>query len=132
MFTKEELEEMRLADEEIEAGFLLTAEDLVLSRRLDRQAELDRMDIKAYQAAAQQKAYREANREKIAAQQKAYREANREKIAAQKKAYYETNREKIAAQQKVYYETNRENLLAYQRAYYRAHKKKRRLRREST
>lgn len=27
MFTKEELREMRLADEEIEAGFRLTAED---------------------------------------------------------------------------------------------------------
>lgn len=38
------------------------------------------------------KAYREANREKIAAKDKAYREANREKIAAQKKAY----REKLA------------------------------------
>lgn len=47
MFTKEELREMRLADEEIEAGFRLTTEDLALSRRLDRQAELDQMDTKA-------------------------------------------------------------------------------------
>ena len=56
-FTAEELEAMRLADEEIEREFRLTNK-----------------------VAEYQKAYREANREKLAAQQKAYREANREKV----------------------------------------------------
>ena len=65
--------------------------------------------------AAQQKAYRENNREKVAAQQKAYYKANREKLAAQKKAYRENNREKVAAQQKAYYKANREKLAAQQR-----------------
>ena len=36
------------------------------------------------------------------ARNKAYYEANKEKIAAQQKAYYEANKEKIAARQKVY------------------------------
>ena len=42
---------------------------------------------------------------KVAAQQKAYRENNREKVAAQQKAYYKANREKLAAQQRIIRET---------------------------
>jgi len=55
------------------------------------------------QKAAQNKAYRDANREKIAARQKAYREANREKVAAYKKAYREANRDKINQRQRERY-----------------------------
>lgn len=33
---------------------------------------------------------------------RAYRQANREKIAASKRAYYQANREKIAASQRAY------------------------------
>lgn len=87
MFTREELEEMRRADEEIEASFRLSPEDLARSRRLDRAAVLDGMDGIAHQKAAQKKAYYEANREKVAAQQKAYREANREKYNAYQRNY---------------------------------------------
>ena len=50
-FTPEELEAMRLADEEIEREFYLSADDIAASNELDR--------------AAQKKAYYEANREKI-------------------------------------------------------------------
>ena len=50
--------------------------------------------------AATQKAWYEANREKVAATKKAWYEANREKVAATKKAYREANREKVAATQK--------------------------------
>ena len=38
------------------------------------------------------RAYREANREKVAEYKRAYREANREKVAAQQRAYYEARR----------------------------------------
>ena len=38
---------------------------------------------------------------------RAYREANREKIADQQRAYYEANREKIADQQRAYREARR-------------------------
>ena len=94
-FTKEELEAMRLADEEIERDFRWTNEELEASRERDRVSIFDRKDVAAQKVAAQKKAWYEANREKVATQQKAYYEANREKVAAKKKAYYEANREKI-------------------------------------
>lgn len=65
---------------------------------------------------AYQKAYREANKEKM----KAWREANRDKHNAYCKSYAEANPEKI----KVYYEANKENLKAKARAYYQANKEK--------
>ena len=99
-FTAQELEEMRRADEEIEREFRLTQEEIEMSRRRDRQAVFEALPVEKRKAAAQRKAYREANREKAAAQRKAWYEANREKAAAYQKAYYEANREKAAAQQK--------------------------------
>ena len=106
-FTEEELEELRRADAELDEEYSLTQEDIEFSRAMDREAKLDRLDNRG---------------KKIAAQQAAYREANREKIAAQQAAYYEANREKIAAQQAVWQKKNREKWNAYLRAY-RAKKK---------
>lgn len=80
-WTAEELEEMRRADEEIERDFALTQDDLVRSRALDREAVLQRMDHRAAHIASYQRAWYEANRDKVAAQQRAYREANRGKRA---------------------------------------------------
>ena len=108
LFTEAELEELRRADAEIEEGFTLTQEDLNFSRNLDREAKLDKLDNHGRKIAAQQAAYREANREKIAAQQAAYYEANREKIAAQQAAYREANREKWNAYQREYRRKRRE------------------------
>ena len=64
-FTAEEMEEMRLADEEIERDFRWTNEELEASRERDRVAALDQKDFAAQKLAAKKKAYREANREKI-------------------------------------------------------------------
>ena len=83
MFTPEELEELRLADAEIDESFRLTNEEIQASRKRDRESVVDRKDHRGKKIAAQQAAYREANKEKIAAQKAAYREANKEKIAAQ-------------------------------------------------
>ena len=69
-FTKEELAEMARADAEIEASFRLTPEDLKLQKEMDRFASFDRLDHRGKKVAAQQKAYYEANREKVAAWQK--------------------------------------------------------------
>jgi DNA-binding XRE family transcriptional regulator len=154
LFTLEELEELRRADEEIEREFRWTNEELAESRERDREAVLDQMDgktrgvaernkayyetnrerlaerRKAYREANRervaeyQKAYREANRERMAEYQKAYREANREKLAENKKAYYEANRERLAENKKAYYEANREKLAEYQKTYYEANRKK--------
>ena len=95
LFTPEELEEMRRADEEIEADFRLTNEEIRRSRELDKSAVFDHKDRRQKKIAENKRAYREANREKIAENQRAYYEANREKIAENKRAYYEANREKI-------------------------------------
>ena len=70
LFTPEELEEMRRADEEIEREFRWTPEELAASYERDRGAALDRKDKKARRLAEYQKAYREANREKVAERQK--------------------------------------------------------------
>ena len=91
-FTPEELAELAAFDEEVEAEFRFTQEELERSRMLDRHAVLEGKDNRARRVAAQQKAYYEANRDKVAAQQKAYTEANRDKVAAQQKAYREANR----------------------------------------
>ena len=93
LFTEAELEELREADEEIEEDFALTQEDLDFSRNLDREAKLDKLDNRGRKIAAQQAAYREANREKIAAQQAAYYEANREKWNAYQREYQRKRRE---------------------------------------
>ena len=95
-FTKEELEAMRLADEEIEREFRWTNEELEASRKRDRVSIFDRKDVAAQKLAAQHKAYYEANREKVAAQKKAWYEANREKINEKRRRKY---REKHSADQ---------------------------------
>ncbi len=80
IFTDAELKAMRLADEEIEREFRLSPEDLERSRRMDKQAKLDRLDNKGKKIAAQKAAYREANREKWNAYQREYR--RRKKLLA--------------------------------------------------
>ena len=76
------------------------------------------------QCKACNKAYREANKEKISERRKdyfkAYREVNKEKI----KAYYEDNKEKVLEQQKAYYEDNKEKILEYKKAYREDNKEK--------
>ena len=123
-FTAAELAEMAAADAEIEASFQWTNEELALSRELDAEAVLSAKDGQARKQAAQQKAYREANREKVAEYGKAYREANRERLAASQKAYREANRERLAASQKAYYEANREKVAEYGKAYREANREK--------
>ena len=72
--------------------------------------------------AAQNKAYYEANKERIIPRSKAYNEANKERIAARKKAYSEAKKERIAAYQKAYREANKESLAAKKKAHYEANK----------
>ena len=91
-FTKEELEAMRMADEEIERDFRWTNEELEASRERDRVSIFDRKDVAAQKVATQQKAWYEANREKVAAKKKAYYEANREKINEKRRRKYREKR----------------------------------------
>ena len=93
-FTKEELDAMRAADEEIEREFSITPEEIKKSRELDRIAVLDSYSSQKKKIAESQRAYYEANREKIAESQRAYREANREKYNAYMREYQRKRREK--------------------------------------
>lgn len=72
IFTPEELEELRRADAEIEESYRLTNEDILESRKRDREAVLARKDNRTRRIAAQQAAYREANREKYNAYMRDY------------------------------------------------------------
>lgn len=74
--------------------------------------------------AAYMKAYREANREKLAAREKAYYETNREKYLAQMIARHKANREKRLAQMKARYKDNREKAAAQMKVWRLANQKK--------
>lgn len=91
LFTPEELEELRRADAELDEEYTLSKEDIALSRSLDRDAKLERLDNKgrkiAARNAARSAAYREANREQIAARHAAWQKKNREKWNAYQRAY---------------------------------------------
>ena len=80
-FTPEEIEEMRLADEEIERDFRWTNDELAASRRRDADIFLSRKSKRDRSIAEKRRAYYEANKDSIAEKQRAYREANKDSIA---------------------------------------------------
>ena len=77
LFTPEELAEMAVADAEIEENFSLTNEDLKRSRALEKEAVHSRKDNRGKKIAENQRAYREANREKINAYMREYMKKRR-------------------------------------------------------
>jgi len=85
---------------------------------------------KAYQQAnkdkiaQRKKAYREANKEKFAKRDKAYRQANKDKIAERNKAYQQANKEKFAKRNKAYQQANKEKIAEQRKAYRQANKEK--------
>lgn len=103
IFTPEELEELRRADAEIEAGFVMTREE--------RQEIKKRGNPRKRSAEA---------RERDAARSKAYYWANREKVLAQQKARYKANREDLLPyyreRQRIYDAAHREERNAKRRA----------------
>ena len=115
-FTPEELEAMRLADEEIEREFSLSVDDIAASNELDRAALYDRKSEKERKIADQNKAYYEANKDRIAEYKKAYYEASKDRIAEYQKAYYEANKDRIAEYKKAYREANKDKVAARRKA----------------
>ena len=83
LFSAEELEELRLADEELDKSFVQTKEEIIASRLRDRDILADRMDNKSRKIAENQRAYREANREKINAYMREYLRRHRRSVAAE-------------------------------------------------
>ena len=66
----------------------------------------------AYKNPEDEKAWREANKEKLKAYKKAWHEANREIRNAKNKAWCEANRDKEKAQKKAWREANKETRIA--------------------
>ena len=109
-FTPEELEAMRLADEEIEREFeeryVADQVDKEISAWLDELAYLESLDHKAAAKFKRQKKYSAAyyaeHKEEIAAYQAAYRAEHKEEIAAYQAAYRAERREKYNAYMREY------------------------------
>ena len=131
LFTPEEFEAIRIADEEIdqETEKDVTAafeneeidkwlDELVFSDTLDNKQLSQRRRRRKYSAA-----YRAEHKEEIAAKMAAYRAEHKEEIAAKKAAYYAEHKDEIAAKMAAYRAEHREKWNAYQREY---QKKKRR------
>ena len=95
LFTPEELEELRRADAELDEEFVQTQEEINESRKRDRAVVFSRKDDRERRYAENQRAYYEANREKIAENQRAYREANREKWNAYQREYRRKRKERM-------------------------------------
>ena len=94
LFTPEELEELRRADEALDESFVQTQEEIELSRERDRKSRLSNMEPDKRKLAESKRAYREANKDKIAEYHRAYREANREKYNAYMRNYFAARRAK--------------------------------------
>ena len=94
LFTPEELEELRRADEALDESFVQTQEEIELSRERDRKSRLSNMEPDKRKLAESKRSYREANKDKIAESQRAYREANREKYNAYMRNYFAARRAK--------------------------------------
>lgn len=92
LFTPEELEELRRADEELDADFCQTQEEIAESRIRDRKAYLDGMDNKQRKIAERSAAYYAANKDKIAA----YRDEHRDDYNAYMREYMREYRKRKA------------------------------------
>ena len=125
-FTPEELEAMRLADEEIDREFeencVIDRADRALSASLDELAFLESLDHKAAATRNAKKKWYAEHREEILAKQAAYRAEHREEIAARNAAYYAEHREELAAYYAAYRAEHREKIAAQQAAYYAEHR----------
>ena len=121
-FTTEELEAMRLADEEIDREYEVSSTDTEISNWLDELAINDTLDHKQIHNKRRQRAYYEAHKDEIAASRRAYYEAHKDEAAAYQRAYREAHKDEIAASRRAYYEAHKDEIAASRRAYREAHK----------
>ena len=89
--TPEELEAIRLADEEIEREWVEEATERQINAEIDKwvdeMAVMDLLDKKGRQQRAYQREYYEAHKDEIAAYNREYYKANKDKIAAYMREY---------------------------------------------
>ena len=98
MFTPEELEELRRFDEELDEEYVQTQEEIVASRKRDREAAVANMEPEKRKIAERNAAYYEANKDKIAEYQAAYREKHREELNARTRERMRRLRERRKAE----------------------------------
>ena len=127
LFTPEELEELRRADAEIDAGFRETYSEIRSAEQRDKRIELWRNPKKARQHEALN-SWRIKNRDKERVQKKAYREAHAEEIKAYQAEYRKKNRDLLNDRkrefQKEYYKKNKDIINALKKDWYQAKKLK--------
>ena len=108
-FTAQELEEMRLADAQIEAEFVITSEEMKEARERDRALKVSRND------SDYQRRYREKNREKLQKLRRNWYLKNRAKAIAKAKARYREHKVEHSETARRYRENNRDLINARQR-----------------
>ena len=105
-FTPEELAAMAEADDQIEAEFALTYEEVQLSRELDAYAIWQRSSWEEIKKRAVNKQKHQRDYQKGSERKKQYQREyylkNREACIARKKAWYHENKGSVLAQQKAY------------------------------
>ena len=125
-WTQQEIETMRLADDEIERDFTMTLGEISESRERDNEVldgQLDFRDLhrQQYQRAYNKRYYTKnkaylnekcrkyhaGNRSRENARSKEWREDNGEYCKIYHKAYYDEHREQILAKKQAQYEVNR-------------------------
>lgn len=121
LFTKEELEELRRFDEQVERDYEITLQEIAAGDLRDSQAR----GIAKARESERHKAYYVANREKIKAKQnKYYQDHKDERISYAHKRYFESH-DLILARQRAYYQKHREERLEYNKEYRRKKKAER-------
>lgn len=116
-FTTEELEEMRKADEIIEATFRMTQDEYVASQNRDGNSLDDNVDHKTAWRRAYNRAYYAKNRDRLLLRSKERRDNYRDSYLENQKEYYQKNKEQRLAYQSSYYVQNRERILEKQKLY---------------
>jgi hypothetical protein len=108
-FSPEELEELRRFDEEIDRNFVITHDEIELSRKLDIEA-MEGRTLPEEQSIRDSKAkYRERNASRIASYNASYYKANKDAMYAVKKLYRANNRESYNAYIKEWRRKNKED-----------------------
>ena len=116
LFTPEELEAMRKADEEIEKSELTFAE-LKAANARDADAIKATEDYEAKRRREYAREYRAKNRDRIAKASRERRIRNREKMKEYQHAYYLKHRNEISEYKRAWYQKNREAVRTQQKSY---------------
>ena len=110
-WTQEEIEAMRLADEEIEEDFCMTRKELKESRERDDESLEGQLDFASLRRAMYNRAYN-----------KRYYEQHKGEMLARNHSYYSAHRSKENAKSRAWRRINAEYAKSYQEAYYRENK----------